>query len=119
MLKARAAIVLLTVVLTALTAIGMEMMPVSTPPAGNHARTVMHEGHHGDAQPDDSEHRHGQNDCSYCQLAKATDLPSSPGPVPVQFRLVPGSLGMRATACQLPACPLPRWPRAPPKPEVA
>ena len=114
MQRTRAAIVLLTIFLTALTAIGMEMMPVSTPPAGNHANTAMHEGHHGDAQPGDDDRHDGPNNCSYCQLAKATDLPSLHGPAPIHRRLLTSTLSVQTGSCHLRAWRTSCRPRAPP-----
>lgn len=118
MQTARMAIVLLTIFLTALTAVAMEMMPVATPPAVNHADTSMHGGH-GAAQPGDGDHNHGPNDCSYCQTAKATDLLRWPGAVMVHRRLLPGTHNMRTVSYHPQGSTPSRWPRAPPGPGIA
>jgi hypothetical protein len=114
MRRVRAAIVLLTALLTALTAIGMAMMPVLMPSAGVHAEAAMHASDQGDGRPHGGGQHHGSDDCLYCQLAKATDLPARHEPVMVHRRLMPCSAGLVTPSCQPRAWTMPHQPRAPP-----
>ena len=111
--RLRAIILLLSVLLTGFTAIGMAMMPVAMPTAmvGDDA---SHMHHDGGSRQDGGQHDGGA-DCLYCHLAKATDLPTTVKPATVYRRLLPRFAAVELASCHVPAWVTPCQPRAPPR----
>ncbi len=77
MQRVRAILLILTVLVTGITAIGMEMMPISAP-AATSRDAATHADHHGKT-PLNNNHHGGSDDCPYCHLAQAADLLPSHG----------------------------------------
>ncbi|SFH47980.1 hypothetical protein SAMN04488020_11652 [Palleronia marisminoris] len=113
MQRVRAILLMLTVLVTGITAIGMEMMPISAPAAMS-SDAATHADHHGNI-PLDYNHHGGSDDCLYCHLAKAADLPSRPTTVEVHRRPLQQVAGGYSASCHLAAWTTPCQPRAPPR----
>lgn len=105
--------VLLIVLVTVITAIGMEMMPIQ-PAANLVGNAATHANHNSDTSPADG-HHDDSNRCLYCHLAKATDLPPKNEVVTIDRRPQPPVAGTQTTSCHLPTLTTPCQPRGPPR----
>ncbi len=112
--KLRRVILLLTVVVTAFTAIGMARMPVRAALDVLRSEAVAETGGHHH----DSKQSHGGDECLYCLLAKATDLPAQQEAAKVYRRPLPDTVTVQLESCHLPEWTVPCLPRAPPRPDT-
>lgn len=109
----RAMILLSIVLLSAITSIGMQMMPDRTAASATQVEAAIHGAHHGEG-PAGKGRGHGRQDCLYCQLAAATDLPPTQGGVTIDLRLHSGTAPFHLDSCDLRTWKAPCQPRAPP-----